>query len=185
MLIDHVAVSTRGGATSTTTPSTSPTTTTPATTPPADTPATTTPPASGSRDAYGTIEAESHDSQYGTQTESSSAASGGHDVGWIAGGDWLRFSGVNFGTGNPARQFSARVAGGATGAVSGLVEVRLGSPTSSPIGRFEFANTGGWQSWRTIAANTSDVTGTHDVYLTFSSGQAADFVNVDWLTFGR
>jgi hypothetical protein len=29
------------------------------------------------------------------------------------------------------------------------------------------------------------VTGTHDVWLTFTSGQPADFVDVDWLTFAR
>ncbi|WP_345150628.1 hypothetical protein [Nonomuraea rubra] len=27
------------------------------------------------------------------------------------------------------------------------------------------------------------MTGTHTVYLTFSSGQPADFVNVNWFTF--
>jgi hypothetical protein len=29
------------------------------------------------------------------------------------------------------------------------------------------------------------VTGVHTVYLTFSSGQPADFVNVDWFRFRR
>jgi hypothetical protein len=29
------------------------------------------------------------------------------------------------------------------------------------------------------------VFGTHTVYLTFRSGQRADFVNVEWLTFVR
>ncbi len=69
--------------------------------------------------------------------------------------------------------------------MSGLVEVRLGSPTSAPIGSFAIANTGGWQSWRTVPANISAVTGVHDVYLTFTSGQPADFVNVNWFTFGH
>ncbi|HCT76875.1 MAG TPA: 1,3-beta-glucanase, partial [Micromonosporaceae bacterium] len=40
------------------------------------------------------------------------------------------------------------------------------------------ANTGGWQSWRTVPGNVGGVTGTHTVYLTFNSGQPADFVNV-------
>jgi Carbohydrate binding module (family 6) len=44
---------------------------------------------------------------------------------------------------------------------------------------------GGWQSWRTVPANISAVTGVHDVFLTFSSGQPADFVNVNWFTFGH
>lgn len=31
----------------------------------------------------------------------------------------------------------------------------------------------------------SAVTGTHNVYLTFTSGQSADFVNVNWFNFGH
>ena len=91
---------------------------------------------------------------------------------------------MNFGS-TAARQFSARVASGAGGGVSGLVEVRLDSRGNAPIGSFAVGNTGGWQSWRTVPANISAVTGTHDVYLTFTSGQPADFVNVNWFTFGH
>jgi hypothetical protein len=36
-----------------------------------------------------------------------------------------------------------------------------------------------------VPANISAVTGVHDVFLTFSSGQPADFVNVNWFTFGH
>ncbi|MFE1512897.1 glycoside hydrolase family 16 protein [Streptomyces sp. DSM 116494] len=138
----------------------------------------------GSRDAYGTIQAESYDGQSGTMRESTSDSGGGQNVGALAGGDWLQFKGVRFGS-NPARQFSARVASGAGAGVSGLVEVRLDSRSNAPIGSFAVGNTGGWQSWRTIPANISDVTGTHDVYLTFTSGQPSDFVNVNWFTFGH
>ena len=91
---------------------------------------------------------------------------------------------MDFGTGGP-RDFLARVASGAAGGVSGLVEVRLDSPTGTPIGSFALANTGGWQSWRSVPGNVSAVTGRHSVYLTFSSGQPADFVNVNWFTFRR
>jgi beta-glucanase (GH16 family) len=144
----------------------------------------TTPPPSGSRDAYGTIQAESYDSQSGTATEATTDTGGGQDIGSLANGDWALFKAVNFGS-TAATQFNARVASGAAGGVSGLVEVRLDSRTAPPIGSFSVANTGGWQSWRTIPANISSVTGTHDVYLTFTSGQSADFVNVNWFTFGH
>ena len=83
----------------------------------------------------------------------------------------------------PAHQFSARVASGAAAGVSGLVEVRLDSRSNAPIGSFAVGNTGGWQSWRTVPANISAVTGVHTVYLTFTSGQPADFVNLNWFTF--
>jgi hypothetical protein len=69
--------------------------------------------------------------------------------------------------------------------VSGLVEVRLGSPTAAPIGSFAIANTGGWQTYRTVPGAIAATTGTHTVYLTFTSGQPADFVNMNWFTFSR
>ncbi|MFF4587269.1 glycoside hydrolase family 16 protein [Streptomyces sp. NPDC001388] len=144
---------------------------------------TTTPP-SGSRDAYSTIQAESYDSQSGVTTETTTDTGGGQDIGYLANGDWALYKGVTFGS-TAAAQFSARVASGAAAGVSGLVEVRLDSRTSTPVGSFAVANTGGWQSWKTVPANISAVTGTHDVYLTFTSGQSADFVNVNWFTFGH
>jgi hypothetical protein len=144
---------------------------------------TTTPP-TGNRDAYSAIQAESYDSQSGVSTETTSDTGGGQDIGYLADGDWALYKGVNFGS-TAATQFYARVAGGAAGGVSGLVQVRLDGATSTPIGSFSIANTGGWQTWQTVPANISSVTGTHDVYLTFSSGQSADFVNVNWFDFGH
>ncbi|MDH6213084.1 glycoside hydrolase family 16 protein [Streptomyces pseudovenezuelae] len=144
----------------------------------------TTPPPTGNRDAYSAIQAESYDSQSGTVPETTTDSGGGQDIGSLANGDWAQYKGVNFGS-TAAHQFVARVASGAASGVSGLVEVRLDSRTSTPIGSFALANTGGWQSWRTVPANISAVTGTHDVYLTFTSGQPADFVNVNWFDFGH
>ncbi|MFE3414653.1 glycoside hydrolase family 16 protein, partial [Streptomyces mirabilis] len=144
----------------------------------------TTPPPTGNRDAYGAIQAESYDSQSGTSTETTTDTGGGQDIGSLAGGDWALYKGVNFGS-TAATQFYGRVASGAASGVSGLVEVRLDSRTSTPIGSFAVGNTGGWQSWRTVPANITGVTGTHDVYLTFTSGQPADFVNVGVRSPGR
>ncbi|MFD8913722.1 glycoside hydrolase family 16 protein [Streptomyces sp. NPDC059575] len=145
---------------------------------------TTPPPSGGGRDAYGTIQAESYDSQSGTTTESTTDTGGGQDIGYVSGGDWALYKGVDFGS-TPATQFRARVASGAADGVSGLVEVRLDSRSNAPIGSFAVGNTGGWQTWRTVPANISSVTGKHDVYLTFTSGQPADFVNVNWFGFGH
>ncbi|MEJ3744008.1 carbohydrate-binding protein [Actinomycetes bacterium KLBMP 9797] len=167
MLVDYVAVYRSGGGTPTTPPTTTPPTTTP-------------PPTGGTRDAYAIIEAESFNAQNGVQTEA--ASEGGRNVSHAANGDWVRFDNVNFGSTSP-RDFVARVASGAAGGVSGLIEVRLDSPTSPPIGSFALANTGGWQSWRSVPGNVSPVTGTRTVYLTFTSGQPADFVNVNWFQF--
>ncbi|MGW6904169.1 glycoside hydrolase family 16 protein [Streptomyces sp. NPDC054940] len=144
----------------------------------------TTPPPTGNRDAYSAIQAESYDSQGGVSAETTSDSGGGQNIGSLANGDWAQYKGVNFGS-TAATQFVARVASGAASGVSGLVEVRLDSRSNAPVGSFAVGNTGGWQSWRTIPANISGVTGTHDVYLTFTSGQASDFVNVNWFNFGR
>ncbi|WP_101783384.1 glycoside hydrolase family 16 protein [Nonomuraea indica] len=143
---------------------------------------TVTPTGPGGVDARSTIQAEHHQAQSGTILETTTDAGGGQNVGAIGNGDWLRFDGVDFGS-RPAGQFRARVASGAAGGVSGLVQVRLDSPTAPPVGDFAVAGTGGWQSWRTVPANISPVTGRHTVYLTFASGQPADFVNVNWFTF--
>lgn len=168
MLVDYVAVYSSGGGTPPTTP---PVTTTP-------------PPTGGGGSAYGTIQAESYAQTGGVQKEATTDTGGGQDIGWIANGDWAAYPGIDFGS-TPARQFSARVASGAAGGVSGLVEVRLDSRTAAPVGSFAIANTGGWQSWRTVPANISGVTGVHTVYLTFTSGQPAEYVNVNWFTFAH
>ncbi|MGW1613380.1 glycoside hydrolase family 16 protein [Streptomyces sp. NPDC002285] len=144
----------------------------------------TTPPPTGNRDAYSAIQAESYDSQGGVSTETTADSGGGQNIGSLAGGDWALYRGVNFGS-TAATQFVARVASGAANGVSGLVEVRLDSRSNAPVGSFAVGNTGGWQSWRTIPANIGGVTGTHDVHLTFTSGQPSDFVNVNWFNFGR
>jgi chitodextrinase len=136
----------------------------------------------GSVDATSRIEAESYSGMSGVQTEATSDTGGGQDVGWIGNGDHLRYDGVDFGS-TARTQFTARVASGAAAGVSGLATVRLDSLTAAPIGSFALASTGGWQSWQSIPANIQGTTGVHTVYLTFESGQPADYVNLNWFTF--
>jgi hypothetical protein len=101
----------------------------------------------------------------------------------LVNGNYLKYTGVNFGSGST--QFDARVASGAAAGVSGLVEVVLDNPANAPVGSFAVANTGGWSTWKTIPANISTVTGTHDVYLEFSSGAGGSppFVSLHWFSF--
>ena len=116
--------------------------------------------------------------------EATTDTGGGQDMGFIGDGDWLQYNNVSFG-GSPLKQFVARVASGAGTGVSGLVEVHLDSLSNPSIGSFAIANTGGWQSWRTIPGNISAVTGVHTVYVTFTSGQPADYASVNWISFGH
>ncbi|WP_435177458.1 beta-1,3-glucanase family protein [Actinacidiphila sp. bgisy145] len=132
--------------------------------------------------AYSTIQAESYSAQSGTQTESTTDSGGGQDVGYIANGDWLKFSSVNFGSSSP-KQFVARLASGADAGVSGAIQVRLDSTGGTKVAEIDFANNGGWQNWQTVPANVvASATGVHDVYLVFS-GSSSDFVNINWFTF--
>jgi hypothetical protein len=136
----------------------------------------------GAISAFSRIQAAAYSSNNGTQTQATTDADGGTDVGWIHNGEWLGYNNVDFGS-TGATQFIARVASGAATGISGSVQVALDSPTAAPIGGFSVSNTGGWQTWTTIPANINHVTGMHAVYLTFSSGQPADFVNVHWFMF--
>jgi hypothetical protein len=107
----------------------------------------------------------------------------GNQVAQLPNGDYLEYPGINFGSGSS--QFDARVASGAAGGVSGLVEVVLDNPANTPVGSFAVGNTGGWSTWKTIPANISKVTGTHTVYLEFSSGASGDppFVSLHYFSF--
>jgi beta-glucanase (GH16 family) len=163
MVVDYVAVTSRSGG---------------GTTPPPTTP----PP--GGTSAYSTVQAETTTQRSSIGVETTTDTGGGENLMQIGNGDWALYRGLDFGS-SAATQFVARVASGAAGGVSGLVEVRLDSRSNAPIGSFAIGNTGGWQSWRTVPANISGVTGVHDVYITFTSGQPADFVNLNWLTFAH
>jgi hypothetical protein len=107
----------------------------------------------------------------------------GNQAAQLSNGDYLEYPGINFGSGSS--QFDARVAAGPAGGVSGLVEVVLDNPASTPVGSFAVGNTGGWSTWKTIPANISEVTGTHTVYLEFSSGASGDppFVSLHYFSF--
>ena len=107
----------------------------------------------------------------------------GNQVAQLVNGDYLEYTGINFGSGST--QFDARVASGAAGGVSGLVEVVLDNPDNTPVGSFAVANTGGWSSWETIPANISTVTGTHNVYLEFVSGATGNppYVSLHYFSF--
>ena len=108
----------------------------------------------------------------------------GNQAAQLVNGDHLEYSNVNFGT-TGSTQFDARVASGAAGGVSGLVEVVLDSPSNTPVGSFAVGNTGGWTTWKTVPANISKVTGTHNVYLEFVSGAGGNppFVSLHYFNF--
>jgi len=115
--------------------------------------------------------------------DSNPAGVDGNQIAQLSNGDYLEYSNINFRSGSS--QFDARVASGAGNGVSGLVEVVRDNPSNSPVGSFAVANTGGWSSWKTIPANISKVTGTHNVYLVFVSGAGGNppYVSLHYFNF--
>jgi hypothetical protein len=171
MSVGYVAVYTTSGSGSSPTPSPTPT----------GTSCTTTATSDISADCYsssqGTIDVTS------ASGDTNPSGVDGNQVAQLVNGDYLEYTGINFGSGST--QFDARVASGAAGGVSGLVEVVLDNPDNTPVGSFAVANTGGWSSWETIPANISTVTGTHNVYLEFVSGATGNppYVSLHYFSF--
>jgi beta-glucosidase len=138
--------------------------------------------AGGGANAYNVRQAESFNSQSGTQLETTSDTGGGQNVGWIAPGDWLAYDNVDFGSPS-AVSVTTRIASGAT--ASGTIQYRLDSTTGPVIASVPVSSTGGWQSWTSPNTTLSgSATGVHRVFLTFT-GTGGDFVNINWFRFNR
>jgi Carbohydrate binding module (family 6) len=136
------------------------------------------------RDAYSRIEAESYATQSGAEFEDCFDTGGGRDAGHLASGDWLRYASVDFGS-SPANGFSVRYASDVPTGMTATIEVRLDSPTATPAGAATVTSTGGWQTWVTVPATTTPLTGRHDVYLTFTSSNGWEIGNINWIQFNH
>jgi beta-glucosidase len=135
----------------------------------------------GTRSAYDVIQAERYSAQSGTLTETTTDTGGGQNVGYITAGDWLAYSGLDFGAG--AASVTTRWASGSS--VSGTVQYRLDSVSGPVIASVPVSNSGGWQSWRSTSTNLSgSASGTHTVYITFA-GTGGDLVNLNWFQYAQ
>jgi hypothetical protein len=148
--------------------------------PPSAPPSPTTP---GGIDAYAPIQAEMA-ALAGIDKQDTEDEGGGQNVGWVNNGDSMRFDAIDFGD-TPATQLIARVASGVGDGVNGRMEIRIDSPGNPPVGSLPVKNTGGWQNWISQATDVSGVTGVHTVFVTFAADRGDDFVNVNYLKFGR
>lgn len=98
-------------------------------------------------------------------------------------GDWIAFD-ADFGEGG-VRDAVIRYASGAVGGVSGLVEIRVGSPTAAVLGSAAVSHSGGWDAFREVPFNVTDITGVRRVYVTFTSGVPDDFARLASIQFRR
>ena len=114
----------------------------------------------GASEDTGRRQATSFAAQRGVQAAPSSE--GGECIGWIEPGDWVRYEGVDLGSGEG--QMELRVASATRG---GLVEIRLDAPDGDLLGACAVPHTGGWQAWTSVHATLEAPGGVRTICLVF------------------
>ncbi|WNJ19120.1 carbohydrate-binding protein [Pontibacter sp. G13] len=122
----------------------------------------------------GLLEAEDYDAMSGIQTENTSDAGGGQNVGFINNGDYLDFD-VNVASAG-TYTVMIRVATSSSG---GTIQIKQGSTI---LGTASVSNTGGWQSWTTVSTSVSLAAGSQTLRMNFVGGSGFLF-NVNWFDF--
>jgi endoglucanase len=119
------------------------------------------------------IEAENFSSMYGVQTETTTDAGGGQNVGYIDINDWLKY------TINPSVSgtytFTFRVASGATGA-----QFKVKNSSGTVLATVNVPNTGGYQTWKDVTASINLPAGSQTITL---SSTAIPRWNINYFTF--
>jgi hypothetical protein len=123
-----------------------------------------------------TIQAESYSAMAGVQTEGTSDAGGGLNVGWIDNGDWMAYNSINIpATGTYRIEY--RVASpNSTGRLS--LDLNGGSVVLGNVG---IPNTGGWQNWTTISHTVTINAGTYNFGIYSQTGGW----NINWWRITR
>ncbi|MER7273185.1 carbohydrate-binding protein [Dactylosporangium sp. NPDC000244] len=145
---------------------------------------TSTPPTNpGNRNAYATIEAESYNSQSGTQIVTTATASGGKEVGYTSNNDWMKYDGVNFGGRNP-NMVTFRYSSGRPASQAFTLEFHAGSATGPVIAAPGLLGTGSWTTYKEISFNVSNLpAGTTSITAVTKVGDSADVLDLDWFKF--
>jgi hypothetical protein len=139
-------------------------------------------------DPAGVVQAEAWSAAGGARTENTADVGGGKNVGWLAGGDWMRYDNVDLGAAGPLAPgvLNAGVRVAAASHAGGTIELHAAARDGELLASYPVGYTGGWQSWTTkTAVSGTRLTGKQTVFLVLKSGQAGDFVNVNWLVFKR
>lgn len=119
------------------------------------------------------IQGSSFSSETGLQTEATSDATGGYDLGYISAGAQAVYQNIDFGNG--VTKVNVRTASAGPG---GTASFYLDAPTGTPIATVTLPVTSGWQNWETVSANVAGASGVHTLYVVFSGGS-----NVNWYQF--
>jgi glucosylceramidase len=127
-------------------------------------------------DAKTQIQASSFNDVSGLQTEVTSAAVGGFNVGYADDGDYAVYRNVDFGSG--VSKVKVHVASAGSG---GTLEFRLDGLAGPLIASATIPVTGSWQEWRTVSAKASNASGVRDLYVVFRG--TTSIGNVSWFKF--
>jgi hypothetical protein len=119
-----------------------------------------------------TIQAESWISMAGVQTEATTDAGGGLNVGWIETGDWMAYN-ITIPTAGTYRVIY-RIA-----SPNGGTTLRLEKDAGATnLGTVNITNTGGWQNWQNVAHNVTLPAGTYAIGIATATGG----FNINYLT---
>jgi hypothetical protein len=111
-----------------------------------------------------TVQAENWISMAGVQTETTTDAGGGLNVGWIDAGDWIAYN-VTIPTTGTYRVIY-RVASPNAGKTLRLEK----DAGATQLGSVTIPNTGGWQNWSTVAHNVTLPAGTYSIGIATATG---------------
>jgi hypothetical protein len=110
------------------------------------------------------IQAESWIAMAGVQTETTTDAGGGLNVGWIEAGDWMAYN-ITIPTAGTYRVIY-RIA-----TPNANTTLRLEKDAgATQLGSVTIPNTGGWQNWSTVAHNVTLPAGTYSIGIATSTG---------------
>lgn len=96
----------------------------------------------------------------------------------LDGGSWVKYGGVNFGSGATSVNLDIASTGIQT------LELHLDSPSGTLIGTQVVQNSGGATNYITQRTVVTGASGTHDLYLVVPGTQTG-VANLDWLSFGQ
>ena len=122
----------------------------------------------------GTLQAESYTSMAGVALEATGDAGGGSDVGWIDANDYMTYSVNPSSAGWYTVQYRVASAGTTGQIVLSQNSLDISSVTGVP-------NTGGWQTWTTIASRVYLSAGAQNLTV-FAKGGG---FNLNWIGFTR
>ncbi|MDO4164635.1 MAG: carbohydrate-binding protein, partial [Bacteroides sp.] len=130
-------------------------------------------------DAYRRNEAETMAEGHGIDTAFKDEHRQNRVVTSIHDGDYIRISGVDFGS-TGASRFSASLASSFAG---GRIELRLESASGLLIGTLPVQSTGGLSAWETMTTAVKPMSGVYDLYLVFKGEGEDELFRMDYWQF--